>query len=109
MTERKSFDEQLDEAKADVVKLASRIGEQIARATQSILDGDLAVVETIYTEHDVIATENREVEQRAYRIFALQQPIAVDLRMLLAVLRILHELVQQKIVARKKKLVSVLM
>ena len=92
MTERKSFDEQLDEAKADVVKLASRIGEQIARATQSILDGDLAVVETIYTEHDVIATENREVEQRAYRIFALQQPIAVDLRMLLAVLRILHEL-----------------
>ncbi len=92
MTERKSFDEQLEEAKADVVKLASRIGEQIARATQSILDGDLAVVDTIYSEHEIIAIENREVEQRAYRIFALQQPIAVDLRMLLAVLRILHEL-----------------
>ncbi|HEY3832904.1 MAG TPA: phosphate signaling complex protein PhoU [Acidimicrobiia bacterium] len=92
MTERKSFDEQLEEAKADVVKLASRIGEQIARATQGILDGDLAVVDTIYSEHAVIAVENHEIEQRAYRIFALQQPIAVDLRMLLAVLRILHEL-----------------
>ncbi len=92
MTERKSFDDQLDEAKADVVKLASRVGEQIARATQSILDGDLAVVDTIYAEHAVIGLENREIEQRAYRIFALQQPIAVDLRMLLAVLRILHEL-----------------
>jgi phosphate transport system protein len=92
MTERKSFDEQLEEAKADVVKLASRVGEQIARATQAILDGDLGVVDTIYNEHAVIAVENREIEQRAYRIFALQQPIAADLRMLLAVLRILHEL-----------------
>src|SRR4051794_17788837 len=92
VTERKSFDEQLEEAKADVVKLASRVGEQIQRATQSILDGDLAVVDTIYSEHTVIGAENREIEQRAYRIFALQQPIAVDLRMLLAVLRILHEL-----------------
>jgi phosphate transport system protein len=92
MTERKSFDEQLEEAKADVVKLASRVGEQIQRATQGILDGDLGVVDTIYSEHVVIGAENRELEQRAYRIFALQQPIAVDLRMLLAVLRILHEL-----------------
>ncbi len=92
MTERKSFDEQLEEAKAEVVKLASRVGEQIARATQAILDGDLEVVDTIYAEHGVIGIENREIEQRAYRIFALQQPIAVDLRVLLAVLRILHEL-----------------
>ena len=39
MTERRGFDEQLDDAKSDVVTLAARVCEQIARATQSILDG----------------------------------------------------------------------
>ncbi len=92
MTERKSFDDQLDEAKADVIKLAARVGEQIGRATQSILDGDLGAVDAVYSEHAVIGQLNREIEQRAYSIFALQQPIAIDLRVLLAVLRILHEL-----------------
>ncbi len=92
MTERKSFDEQLDEAKADVIKLAALVGEQVARSTQSILDGDLVAVDTVYAEHGRIGQLNREIEQRAYSIFALQQPIAIDLRVLLAVLRILHEL-----------------
>ena len=92
MTERKSFDEQLDEAKADVIKLAARVVEQIGRATHSILDGDLDVVETVYSEQLVISDLHHDIEQRAYRIFALQQPIAIDLRVLLAVLRILHEL-----------------
>lgn len=92
MTERKSFDEQLDEAKADVIKLAARVVEQIGRATQSILDGDLDVVETVYAEQALIGELHHDIEQRAYRIFALQQPIAIDLRVLLAVLRILHEL-----------------
>ena len=92
MTERKSFDEQLDEAKADVIKLAARVVEQIGRATHSILDGDLDVVETVYAEQALIGERHHDIEQRAYRIFALQQPIAIDLRVLLAVLRILHEL-----------------
>lgn len=92
MTERKSFDEQLDEAKAEVIKLAAMVGEQIGRATQSILDGDLDAVDAVYAEHQEVQALNREIEQRAYSIFALQQPIAVDLRVLLAVLRILHEL-----------------
>ena len=92
MTERKSFDDQLEEAKADVIKLAARVREQIGRATQSILDGDLAAVDAVYAEHHHIAELHHDIEQRAYRIFALQQPIAIDLRVLLAVLRILHEL-----------------
>ncbi len=92
MTERRGFDEQLDDAKSDVVTLAARVCEQIARATQSILDGDLEAVDAVYAEHAEIGALHREIEERTYRIFALQQPIAIDLRILLAVLRILHEL-----------------
>ena len=78
MTERRGFDEQLDDAKSDVVTLAARVCEQIARATQSILDGDLEAVDAVYAEHAEIGALHREIEERTYRIFALQQPIAID-------------------------------
>lgn len=89
---RKSYDEQLSDIKADVIKLGARTGEQIGRATQSILDGDLSGVDTVYAEHHHVKEEVFDVEQRCYEVFALQQPLAVDLRTLLAVMRILHEI-----------------
>jgi phosphate transport system protein len=89
---RRSYHEQLDEIRADVVKLAAKTCEQIGAATQSILDGDLSLVDRIYAEHEEISSRVSQVEQRVYQLFALQQPMASDLRELLAVLRILHEI-----------------
>lgn len=89
---RKSYDDQLTDIKADVIKLAARVGEQISRATQSILDGDLALVDAVYDEHHRVKEAAFDVEQRCYQVFALQQPLAVDLRTLLAVMRIIHEI-----------------
>lgn len=92
MSERRTYDEQLHEIKADVVKMAARVGEQISRATQSILDGNLEMVDEVYGVHHHIQEDVFAVEQSCYQLFALQQPMAVDLRTLLAVMRILHEI-----------------
>lgn len=89
---RRSYDEQLHEIKADVIKLAARVGEQVSRATQSILDGDLELVDAVYDEHHRVKDDSFDIEQRCYQVFATQQPLAVDLRTLLAVMRILHEI-----------------
>lgn len=89
---RKSYDEQLTEIKADVVQLAARTCEQIGAATESLLEGDLALVDQVYAAHPVIKELNYVIEERVYQLIALQQPMAHDLRMLLAVLRILHEI-----------------
>ena len=89
---RRSYHEQLEEIRGDVVKLAAKTCEQIGAATQAMLDGDLPLVDRIYVEHDEIAARVVRVEQRVYQLFALQQPMASDLRELLAVLRILHEI-----------------
>ena len=74
------------------MKLAAKACEQIGAATQAILDGDLPLVERIYVEHEEITARVVQVEHRVYQLFALQQPMASDLRELLAVLRILHEI-----------------
>jgi phosphate transport system protein len=89
---RKLYIEHLDEIRTDVIKLAARSCEQIGAATQALLDGDLGVVDQIYATHVEIKTMTVDIEHRAYQLFALQQPLAGDLRTLLAVLRILHEI-----------------
>jgi phosphate transport system protein len=89
---RKLYSEDLEEIRTEVIKLAARTCEQIGAATQALLDGDLGVVDQIYATHEEIKTLNVEIEHRTYQLFALQHPLASDLRTLLAVLRILHEI-----------------
>jgi phosphate transport system protein len=89
---RRTFDEQLQEIHADVLKLAARCCEQIGAATQALLDADLGLVEQIYDSHQELEQQVLAIEHRVYQLFALQQPMASDLRALLAILRILHEI-----------------
>jgi phosphate transport system protein len=92
METRKNYDDQIHEIKADVITLGARVGEQISRATRSMLDGDLSLVENVYEEQRRVKDETFRIEQRCHEFFALQQPLAADLRTMLAVMRILHEI-----------------
>ena len=89
---RRSYDDQLHEIRDDVVKLAARVREQIGAATESLLAGDLVAVERVYADREEILDDARGLEQRAYQLLALQQPMAADLRQILTTLRVLHEL-----------------
>jgi phosphate transport system protein len=89
---RKQYAEQIDETKSDVIKQGARTSEQIGAATQALLDADLPLVERIYATQQEIDGLVMRVEQQVYQLFALQQPMASDLRTLLAILRILHEI-----------------
>lgn len=93
MTERKALDEQLEELRGDVIKLAAMVGESIGAGTRAVLDADLGLAEQVIAGDEAVDELNRAIELRSYELFALQQPLmAVDLRTLLATLRILAEL-----------------
>src|SRR5262245_41186480 len=89
---RRTFDEQLHDIRGEVVKLAVKTCEEIGAATQALLDADLALVEEIYTARRELEEHVVQIEHTVYQLFALQQPMATDLRTMLAVLRILHEI-----------------
>src|SRR3954471_8420381 len=89
---RRSFAEQLQDIRAEVVKLAVKSCEQIGAATQALLDADLALVEEIYAVRRELEEQGLQIEHTVYQLFALQQPMASDLRTMLAVLRIVHEI-----------------
>jgi phosphate transport system protein len=89
---RKTFDEQLSELKSDVIRMAALVGESVGAGTRALLDGDLGVVQQVLANDDTIDALEHDLEMRVYELIARQQPMAVDLRTLLAVQRILHEL-----------------
>jgi phosphate transport system protein len=89
---RKSFGEHLDEVKADIIRLAAMVGEQIGRGTEALLDADLSRAEQVIESATKQGELAHSIESNTYELFARQQPMAIDLRTLLTVLRSLQEL-----------------
>ena len=89
---RKSFHHDLDLIRDDIVRLASMVTEALGKATQALLDGDLDTANEIIQGDDVLDTLALEIEERCYQLLALQQPMATDLRALVAAIRMVAEI-----------------
>ena len=89
---RKSFQEALDELRIDVIRLAALTTEAIGAGTQAFLDADLGAAEQVIENDDDIDDLTHSIEDSCYQLLARQQPMATDLRTVVSVLRIVHEL-----------------
>jgi phosphate transport system protein len=89
---RKTFQEQLHDLRVDVIRLGAMVTEAISGGTQALLDGDLRGAERILEDDVLIDQVAYAIEDQCYVVLARQQPMAGDLRTVLAVLRIGHEL-----------------
>ncbi|MGH9005673.1 MAG: phosphate signaling complex protein PhoU, partial [Acidimicrobiia bacterium] len=89
---RRSYHEQLDDLCHDVGRLGALAAEAIAAGTEALLDCDLAAADRVITSDMFLDDLTHAIEERAYTILALQQPMASDLRRLVTVLRIIHEI-----------------
>jgi phosphate transport system protein len=89
---RKSFQDALDELRIDVIRLAALTTEAIGAGTQAFLDADLAAAEQVIENDDDIDDLTHSIEDSCYQLLARQQPMATDLRTVVSVLRIVHEL-----------------
>ncbi|MEY2398732.1 MAG: phosphate transport system protein [Actinomycetota bacterium] len=93
MTEtRRVFHEELDALRDDVIRLGALAGEAIEAATNALLAADLAAVEKVVAGDRILDDLTHDIEQRCYLLLAQQQPMAVDLRVLVTVLRAIHEI-----------------
>ena len=93
MTEtRRVFHEELDAIRADVIRLGALAGEAIEAATNAFLAADLTAVEKVVSDDHVLDDLTHDLEQRICLLLAQQQPMAADLRMLVTVLRVIHEI-----------------
>lgn len=89
---RKTFAEQLQDLRVDVIRLGALVTEAIQAGTAALLNGDLTAAEHIIESDRHIDDLAYSIEDQCYVLLARQQPMASDLRTVLAVLRIAHEL-----------------
>jgi phosphate transport system protein len=89
---RRTFHDQLTDLSDEVIRLGGLTAELITGATQGLLDGDLSIAEQTIRNDDAIDELTHTVEDQCFSLLARQQPMASDLRTILATLRIAHEL-----------------
>jgi len=85
---RKSFHEELDQIRNNVVKMMAFVIEAIPRATDSLLQGNFEAAQTLTEEDDLLDAWSVELNSHCSQLLALQQPMAGDLRVILAILSI---------------------
>lgn len=89
---REAFHEQLDALYGDLAAISREVENAVHYATEALVTGDGAIAESVIGADAQIDTAVRRVEETAFEILSLQQPVAGDLRTLVAALRIVTDL-----------------
>jgi phosphate transport system protein len=89
---RQTYHGQLDELRVGVVRLGLMATDAITAGTEAFLDADLAAADRVIHADRGLDDLTHALEDRCYTTLARQQPMASDLRMVVAVLRTIHEL-----------------
>jgi phosphate transport system protein len=94
MTEdlRKALHKEIETIKADIVRLAAMTTEVIPRATAALLDGNLEATQAIIDGDDPIDALTASIEERCFSVLALQSPMARDLRIVVASVKIISDI-----------------
>ena len=88
---RKPFSDELDEIRAELVRMAGLVIESIPRCTEALLSSDLVAAQEIIDADDVLDEASLALEHHCHQLLALQQPMAGDLRAIMAALTINYE------------------
>jgi phosphate transport system protein len=89
---RDLFHEELDAIGKQLVEMTRLAGSAMARATTALLDADLKLAESVIEADDLIDDLRHDLESRALDLLARQQPVATDLRTIVASLRMSADL-----------------
>src|SRR6266705_1126040 len=85
MEVHRHLDEELDVLRATVLRLGGEAESALVRAMRALTDRDSVIAREVLEHDDEIDQLEVEVDRQCVDIFALRQPAARDLRLVLAV------------------------
>lgn len=83
--ERK-IDEQLEKLKTRIIKMCSLVDEQVEFAIRSLELEDEKLAQLVIEREDKVDKYDLKIEKICQKIFALNQPVAMDLRLIMSAL-----------------------
>jgi phosphate transport system protein len=90
--ENRIFDSELAKLNQKVIQMCSQVNKQVNAALVALKDYDLQLAQKVITDDHVIDTLDVKIDKLCQKIFALQQPVARDLRYILSALKINNDL-----------------
>ncbi len=88
MATRIKFQQNLEELKERLLVMAGMAEQAIQRSIEAYNTRDLNLCELVFRSEPAINRLEREIDQLALDLLAMEQPMAVDLRFILSVIRI---------------------
>ena len=85
---RTRFLQELDNLRARLLRMGGLAEQAVDRACQAFNDRDLKLCHLVLEGETRINSMEREIDELAFDLLAMQQPMAVDLRFILAVTKI---------------------
>ncbi|MFX4273753.1 phosphate signaling complex protein PhoU [Propionibacteriaceae bacterium Y1685] len=89
---RDNYREQLDGILGDLVAMNHKVADAVRVSTKALLEADLHRAEQVISSDEQIDEIRNGLEARAFQLLARQSPVAGELRMLVASLRMVTEL-----------------
>jgi len=92
MALRKTFDQELQHAKDEILLLGSMVEEAVISSMNALKKRDVEASQAIYEKDQKINEKRFEIENKVMILIATQQPMAGDLRLLASMLDVASEL-----------------
>lgn len=89
---RDAYFDQLDSIVDDLVAMTHEVQTAVSRSTRALLTASAEVAERVISDDADVDAARERIEARCFELLALQQPVATDLRMLVAALRMVADL-----------------
>jgi phosphate transport system protein len=91
-TAHRHFDDELTRLKDRLLQMSAAAQEALDRSVRAVLQRDAQAAERVVQQDPAIDALETEIEETVTNLLALQQPMARDLRLLLAALKISNDL-----------------
>ena len=89
---RSTFLQELEELQQDILRMGTLVEERIGQAVRSLEAGDMQAAQEIVDGDDDVDQMQVDIETRCLEIIALQQPMAIDLRIVGTAIKIVGDL-----------------
>ena len=75
-----------------LIELSTKVENSVKRTIKALEENDIQLARSVIDEDEAIDKDEIEIEEECLKIFALHQPVAIDLRYLVAVMKINNDL-----------------
>jgi len=91
MEMRSSYHKKLREIQDDVLTMGSMVGKALLRSVDALKNRDLVLAHQVLDEDQKVNGKRFKIEEKCIELIATQQPMAGDLRIIVAILNITTE------------------